>query len=70
MSDTGSTRAPCSRCGTILHTGEGRVTVTFSLDDLEALAWAAADYNVRQRLLCAIGLLDVERERRIRREMA
>jgi hypothetical protein len=29
-----SIRAPCVRCGNILHTGEGKVTVSFSLDEL------------------------------------
>ncbi len=66
---TDSVRAPCVRCGSPLHTGEGRIVVSFTLDELEELAWAAVDRKGRQRLLCAIGLLDVERERRIRMEM-
>lgn len=61
-------RAPCVRCGMLLHTGEGRVTVSFTPDELEALALASTDRNVSDRLLCALGLLDADRERAARRE--
>lgn len=53
----------------ILHTGEGRVTVAFTPDELAELACAAPDVRVRERLLCALGLLDADRERSVRAEM-
>ena len=64
-----SDRSPCVRCGMILHTGEGRVTVAFTPDELAELACAAPDARVRERLLCALGLLDADRERSVRAEM-
>jgi hypothetical protein len=51
-------RAPCVRCGLLLHTGEGRVTVSFQAAELAELAAATSDRNVRERLLCALGLID------------
>lgn len=56
-------RAPCVRCGHLLHTGEGRVTVSFSVDELAELACATGDRGVQSRLLCAIGLLDPDLEK-------
>lgn len=53
-----SDRAPCVRCGNILHTGENRVTVSFSVDELMELAVATSSGSVRRRLLCAAELLD------------
>ncbi len=53
-----SDRAPCVKCGMILHTGEGRVIVSFRVSELSELALATSDRNVRDRLLCAIGMLD------------
>ena len=58
-------RSPCVRCGNILHTGEGMVTVSFSVDELEELACQTTDPAVRRRLLCAIGLLDSDRADRV-----
>lgn len=55
-------RAPCVRCGHILHTGEGRVTVSFTVSELEELALSTSDPSVRRRLICAIGLLDSVRQ--------
>ena len=63
-----SDRAPCVRCGMLLHTGEGRVTVAFSPAELADLACAAGG-RVRERLLCALGLLDAELERAVRAEL-
>lgn len=63
-------RAPCVRCGMLLHTGEGRVLVAFLLDELEELALATSDSNVSDRLLCALGLLDADRELALRTERA
>ena len=63
-------RSPCVRCGAILHTGEGRVTVAFSLDELEELAVATPNRKLQDRLACAIGLLDEEREKRVNAAIA
>jgi hypothetical protein len=52
----------CERCGNLLHTGEARIVVAFSADELEELAYAAPNPRVARRLACALGLLDVERE--------
>ena len=60
-----SERAPCVRCGALLHTGEGRVVVAFSADELEELAYAAPSKRVAMRLACALGLLDDEREQAV-----
>ncbi len=54
-------RSPCVRCGNLLHTGEGKITVTFSLDELEALALAAPTLALTRRLACAVGLLELAR---------
>lgn len=58
-------RTPCVRCGNLLHTGEGRVTVSLSVDELEELALSTTDPAVRRRLACAVGLIDAQREKRI-----
>lgn len=58
-------RSPCVRCGALLHTGEGRVVVAFSADELEDLVCAAPDPRVARRLACALGLLDPDRERAV-----
>ncbi len=63
-------RSPCVRCGLLLHTGEGRVLVAFSVAELSELAVGAADKNVRERLLCALGLLDQDEERMARATLA
>lgn len=58
-------RAPCVRCGRLLHTGEGRVLVAFAPDELAELAESTLDPAVRARLLCALALVDDERARGI-----
>lgn len=59
-------RAPCVKCGRLLHTGEGRVLVSFQVDELSELAVATSDPAVRERLLCALSLLDEETANRTR----
>lgn len=55
-------RSPCVRCGNLLHTGEGKVVVAFTAQELVDLAWDAHNGDrhnpVISRLLCAAGLLD------------
>lgn len=73
-----SDRAPCVRCGMMLHTGEGRVTVAFTAAELIDLAWDVHNRDARDptvaklidRLLCAAGLLDAEREGTVRQQIA
>lgn len=64
-----SVRAPCVRCGNLLHTGEGRVTVSFSVDELIELACSTSNSNVRRRLFCAAELLDENAVREALREV-
>ena len=64
-----SGRSPCVRCGLLLHTGEGRVTVSFTPDEMAELAAATGDANVRERLLCAVALLDPEIETTTRADL-
>ena len=58
-------RTPCVKCGNVLHTGEGRVIVSFSADELEEIAISTADPAVSRRAICALGLLDAERAERL-----
>jgi hypothetical protein len=51
-------RSPCVKCGRILHTGEGRVLVSFTADELCVMIDEVADPRVRARLACALSLLD------------
>ncbi len=55
-----SDRAPCVKCGRLLHTGEGRVLVSFTADELFEMATEVVDPVVRARLICALDLLDPE----------
>jgi hypothetical protein len=68
-----TTRAPCVRCGMLLHTGEGKITVAFTSQELIDLAWAAFNMDrtdrVIARLLCAAGLLDEAAEKETREHM-
>jgi hypothetical protein len=51
-----------------LHTGEGRIGVAFTLDELEELAFATGNAKTRARLITAIGLFDHDLADRIERE--
>lgn len=62
-------RAPCVKCGNLLHTGEGKVIVGLSADDLDELACATSDPSLRRRLLCALSLIDPERADRVGAEL-
>lgn len=64
---TVSDRSPCLKCGRLLHTGEGRVLLAFTLDELETIATTVPDTHIIARALCALGLLDSEREQQLRR---
>lgn len=58
----------CAYCASILHTGEARVLIGLTLDELEKLA-VAVDGPLRRRLMCAIGLLDTAREAQLLQEI-
>jgi hypothetical protein len=55
-------RSPCVRCGQLLHTGENRVTVSLTVDELASLFVGNPDDALKRRLLCAIGLLEPDVE--------
>lgn len=63
------TTEPCAQCGEPLHTGEGRVTVSFTVEELLQLACAAPSPRVRDRLLCAAQLLDADAVEAVRMEV-
>ncbi len=56
-----SDRAPCVKCGRILHTGEGRVLVSLTPDEIEDLIRGEPERDLLARLRCAMSLLDPER---------
>lgn len=67
--DLVNVRAPCVRCGMMLHTGEGRVTISFTVAELDEMVFEISNMLVRERLLCAIGLLDEAREKLLRQQL-
>lgn len=56
----------CLRCGRLLHTGEGRVLVPFTTAELAELIGSTVNPVVRDRLLCALGLIDESAESELR----
>ncbi len=64
-----SDRAPCLRCGTPCHIGELAVTMTFDPVVLEELIRTTLQVRTRERLLCACGTIDPERERALRSQL-
>jgi hypothetical protein len=62
-------RSPCVRCGLLLDATAEKVLVGLTPDELAELACGTGDPRVRERLLCALGLLDAQRERDVRAEM-
>lgn len=52
----------------MLHTGEARVAVGLTLGELEELALATSNPDVRKRLILAVGLLDDTRAERTNKE--
>ena len=53
-------RVPCTTCGALLHTGEARVIVSFTVTELLALALGQPSRRLSERLYCAASLLDRE----------
>lgn len=59
-------RAPCVRCGNSLALDIPRVSMQFSPEELAQLARDTLDVNVRDRALCALGMVDQVLERHTR----
>lgn len=63
----------CERCARVLHTGEGRVLVALTVDELVGLAWDSFsgwhDSPVVEPLLRAAALLDPDKAAATRAEM-
>lgn len=57
---------PCDYCARILHTGEAKILVAFTVRELKGLVQDTCDIAVQERLLKAIGLLDAELEKELR----
>lgn len=56
----------CEVCARVLHTGEARIMMSFSIRELVKLAEDTLDLGLQERLYKAIGLLDQELERILR----
>lgn len=61
--------SPCVRCGLRLNIGSGKITVSFTPDDLAGLIRDTSDQNMQDRLLCAMGVLAPDMERAVRAEL-
>lgn len=59
----------CVRCGGPVVFDAVRVGISFMPSELEQLAKQCTDANVRQRILCALGTVDVAAERRARMDL-
>jgi hypothetical protein len=57
---------PCEYCTRILHTGEAKILVAFTVRELKGLVQDTCDYGMQERLLKAIGLLDADLEKKLR----
>ncbi len=60
---------PCDACTAVRHTGEGRVTIAFTLAEMVPMVFQN-DGPVRERILIAIGLIDRDEEKNLRDEIA
>jgi hypothetical protein len=57
---------PCEYCTRILHTGEAKILVAFTVKELVKIIEDTQDIRIQERMLKAIGLLDAELERLLR----
>jgi hypothetical protein len=60
----------CTRCGRPVATDSLRVGVSFTPDEVAKLARDTTDPRMQARLLCALGTIDRDLERRTRMELA
>lgn len=51
----------CARCAGILHTGEARVMVSLTAEELEELIGSTLRMETRARLLQVLALIDADR---------
>lgn len=58
---TNSDGSPCRNCGRLVHTGEGKIGISLTPDQLYRLARDATDPTVHAMLVCALSLLDPDR---------
>jgi hypothetical protein len=56
----------CEYCTRILHTGEAKILVAFTVKELVKIIEDTQDIRIQERMLKAIGLLDAELERILR----
>lgn len=59
----------CAVCTRLLATGEARVLLALTADQLVDIAFAVTDSETRRQAVTAIGLVDPERGEVIRMEM-
>jgi hypothetical protein len=59
----------CPRCGEPGPAGEGRIAVSFTMDELEEIAFATSNDRTRKRVICAISLIDEPRADAIATEL-
>jgi hypothetical protein len=57
---------PCEYCTRILHTGEAKILVAFTVKELVKIIEDTQDIRIQERMLKAIGLLDAELEKLLR----
>lgn len=57
---------PCEYCTRILHTGEAKILVAFTVKELVKIIEDTQSIEIQERMLKAIGLLDAELERILR----
>jgi len=56
----------CEACARVLHTGEARIMMSFTVKELVSLAEDTLSLALQERFYKAIGLLDSELERILR----
>jgi hypothetical protein len=57
---------PCDYCTRILHTGEAKILVAFTVRELVKIIEDTQSIDIQERMLKAIGLLDSELEKLLR----
>lgn len=57
---------PCEYCTRILHTGEAKILVAFTVKELVKIIEDTQSIEIQERMLKAIGLLDRELEKLLR----
>ncbi len=67
------TSVTCGTCGELVRAphrdNPPRVSVTFDVDELVAEIFATPSLPLRNRMLCALGIVDRDRQRAVVREL-